>query len=280
MRRIARLIGFVVVCLIFMALAITALGILSFGSERRRKAFILWGTRAWARTLLRVMAVRVHVTGLRPEHLRQPHLLVSNHLSYLDIIVIDSAFPAAFVAKTEVGGWPLLGPLARMGKAVFIVREDARSNVTGFYEACGRLREGYSVAVFPESTTGDGAAILPFKPLFLAMATRTGVDILPATINFRSVNGSKFGLDNRDLLCWYGDMEFTPHFWNFLTAQRLEVSIMFHDPIEAPRGTRTRELSRAVQIVVEDGYEGFPEARVPIAYPESGEKVYYVEKKR
>lgn len=256
MRRVARLIGFVVICLFFIVLAVTVLSVLRFSSEKRRRDFIVWGTRAWARSLLNLLDVRVTTAGLNPEYLRNPHLLVSNHLSYLDIIVIDSVLPASFVAKTEIGGWPLLGPLAGYGKSVFIVREDVLSNVKGFYEACGRFRDGYNVAVFPESTTGDGEAVLPFKPLFIALATRARVDILPMTINFRSVNGSSFGAVNRDLLCWYGDMEFTPHFWNLLTADRLEVSITFHEPIEAPRGSSTRELARRVQSVIEQGYEG------------------------
>ncbi|MBK9315738.1 MAG: 1-acyl-sn-glycerol-3-phosphate acyltransferase [Acidobacteria bacterium] len=256
MRRVARLIGFVVICLFFIVLAVTVLSVLRFSSEKRRRDFIIWGTRAWARSLLSLLDVRVMTEGLKPEYLRKPHLLVSNHLSYLDIIVIDSVLPSSFVAKTEIGGWPLLGPLAGYGKSVFIVREDVLSNVKGFYEACGRFREGYNVAVFPESTTGDGEAVLPFKPLFIALATRARVDILPMTINFRSVNGSSFGAGNRDLLCWYGDMEFTPHFWNLLTADQLEVSITFHESIEAPRGIRTRELSSKVQAIVEDGYEG------------------------
>jgi len=259
MRRVWRLTGFVVVCLAFLALAVAGIGITGLLGENRRRAFIKWGTRAWARSLLGVMNIRVTAEGLKPDYFERSRLLVSNHLSYIDIIIIDAVFPASFIAKTEVGDWPLLGPLAGLGKSVFIVREDARSNVRGFYEACGRFRDGYSVAVFPEGTTGDGEGLLPFKPLFIGLAKRARVDILPVTINFRSVNGEIFDRRNRDLICWYSDIEFGPHFWQFLTVDHLDVSVIFHEPIRAPRGIRTRELAETVRSVIGDGYTGFSE---------------------
>lgn len=259
MRRVWRLTGFVVICLAFFAFGAAGIGITGLFGEDRRRAFIKWGTRAWARSLLSVMDIRVKAEGLKREYFARPHLLVSNHLSYIDIIILDAVFPSAFVAKTEVGDWPLLGPLARLGKSVFIVREDARSNVRGFYEACGRFREGYSMAVFPEGTTGDGEGLLPFKPLFIGLAKRARVDILPVTINIGSVNGESFDRRNRDLICWYSDIEFGPHFWQFLTVDHLDVSVRFHDPVSAPRNLKTRELAGKVRSVIEDGYHGLSE---------------------
>src|SRR5262245_21531288 len=175
MRRVARLIGFLVVCLFFLISVAAARAFLLCVSLPARLRLVAGCVRLWARACLRILGLKVNVrggghTGLSPHgELHSTRLLlVSNHQSYLDVVIIASVFPALFVAKTEVSRWPLLGWLSRLGGTIFVKREDARSGVGAAYRVSRSLRDGVNVQVFPEATTGDGSSVLPFNGLFFA----------------------------------------------------------------------------------------------------------------
>jgi 1-acyl-sn-glycerol-3-phosphate acyltransferase len=253
MKRIARLISFVSICLLFLIFALISYPFLI--SQRARSRFHTRGTQLWARLLLRLIGIKVIAHGLNPEYRKSHYLIVGNHQSYLDIAIIASVFPAMFVAKREVGGWPILGLLAKLGGTIFVDREDTHDGVRCAYRVCRSLRNGSSVQVFPESTTSDGTQVLPFKALFFASAIRAGAQILPLTINFRIVNGRLLDDQTRETLCWYGAMDFLPHFWNLLKIDSAEISLMFHQPIKTSRKYGAEAIARRAQYEVASGFD-------------------------
>lgn len=255
MKRIARLFGFVIICLISLAVALIAQPVLFFASTRRRLRFMALVGRTWARALLRMMGIKVVADGLLPEHDLNHYLLVSNHQSYLDIIIIASIFPTSFVAMQEVRDWPLLGWLARLGGTVFVNREDTHSSVRCAYRASRLLRDQITMQVFPESKTNDGTRIQPFKALFFASALRAQAPILPLTLNTRAINGQTVDELNRDRVCWYGDMEFMPHFWDFLTVDSAEFSVVIHESIRPLRMQGARSIAQAAEQKVISGFD-------------------------
>jgi 1-acyl-sn-glycerol-3-phosphate acyltransferase len=170
-------------------------------------------------------------------------MLVSNHQSYLDIIIIASVYPTLFVAKTEVSRWPLFGWLSKFGGTIYVDRKDARSGVRCAYRVSRALRDGVNVQVFPEATTGDGSTVLPFNGLFFASAVRSNAPILPLTIKFQSVNGRSMDRDMLDLVCWYGETDFARHFWNLLTIESVEVSLTIDEPLNPARPQRAITLA-------------------------------------
>jgi 1-acyl-sn-glycerol-3-phosphate acyltransferase len=193
-------------------------------------------------------------------------LLVSNHQSYLDVVIIASVFPTLFVAKSEVSRWPLFGWLSRLGGTIFVDREDARSGVSCAYRVSRALRDGVNVQVFPEATTGDGSTVLPFKGLFFASALRSQAHALPLTIKFQSVNGRPMDREALDAVCWYGEMDFARHFWNLLNIESAEVSLTIDEPIEATRARRAKALADAARDRIFRNFKNAGDARAAIPF--------------
>ncbi len=257
MRRIARLIGFLVTCSVFLFLMILSRPFLILASRRTGDRILAHATRLWAKALLTMIGLRVTPHGRRCDLRSTDHLLVSNHQSYLDIIIIASIFPTLFIAKMEVSRWPLLGWLAKLGGTIFVNREDTRSGVGCAYRVSRTLRDGVSIQLFPESTTSDGSTVLPFKGLFFASPIRARKRILPLTIKFQSVNGRAMNRELLDVMCWYGEMDFARHFWNLLKIKSAEVALMINEPIEPNRVLGAQSLA---ELARERVYRSFANA--------------------
>src|SRR5215510_10001835 len=254
MRRVARLIGFLAVCLFYLV-SVAAAHLVLLGFSRPARMRLMTGSvRLWARACLRILGLNINLH--RGRHIGLPlhsdlhsnrRLLVSNHQSYLDVVIIASVFPTLFVAKTEVTRWPLFGWLSKLGGTIFVDREDPRSGVKCAYRVSRALRGGVNVQVFPEATTGDGSTVLPFKGLFFASAIRSRTTALPLTIKFQSVNGRPMDREALDKVCWHGDMDFARHFWKFLNIESAEVSLMIDEPIEPVRARRAKALAEVAR---------------------------------
>lgn len=142
--------------------------------------------REWFRRVLACLNIGVSVTG-RPAE--APCLVVCNHISWLDILVLGSAVPVAFLSKAEVARWPLISRLARAGGTLFIERGGegaARRSIEGIQKAFKRQQ---SVAVFPEGTTGEGHAVLPFHPRLFAAAIESGTRVQPVALRYPHPEG-------------------------------------------------------------------------------------------
>ena len=194
----------------------------------RRQALQARITQVWAKVLLPVIGVRVERLFHHHQFHRRHFLIVSNHQSYLDIIVIASLFPTLFVAKKEVKRWPLLGWLASLGGTVFVDRQAFRGGMNSAKEVAAVLRKNVSVNVFPEGTSSDGTKVFPFKPSLLKAAIETGSGVLPLSINYVLVNGRTLSNETRDRVCWYGAMEFLPHFLELLDVESILAAVVTH----------------------------------------------------
>lgn len=140
----------------------------------------------WYRRVLACLNVRVSVIG-RP--VEAPCLVVCNHISWLDIMVLGSAVPVVFLSKAEVAQWPLISRLSRAGGTLFIERGGegaARRSIEGIRKAFKRQQ---SVAVFPEGTTGKGHTVLPFHPRLFAAAIESGIHVQPVALRYPHPEG-------------------------------------------------------------------------------------------
>src|SRR5262245_12691804 len=220
MRRLTRLVGFLVVCLFFLSSMAAARPVLLCFSRPARMRFVAEGVRLWARACLMILGLKINVHRLSDElPSANRRLLFTTHQSYLYVVIIASVFPALFVAKTEVGRWPLFGWLSKLGGTIFVDREDGRSAVKCAYRVSRALRDGVAVQVFPEATTGDGSTVLPFNGLFFASAVRSHATVLPLTIKFQSVNGRPADREALDKVCWYGDVNCARHSWTLVNIE-------------------------------------------------------------
>ena len=203
-------------------LVITALGLVLLtptGSLRRRwrnsQFRLLSGGSAW------LLGMSVRTEGVGPS---TPYLMVSNHLSYLDIIAFSTVMPIRFIAKREVRHWPLIGPLAHLFGSIFIDREQKRDTLRVLDALREALDAGDGVLVFAEATSSDGAGVLPFRPALLEWAARTTHPVHAASITYR-VPATEPPVENA--VCWWGDAPFVSHFLGLLRVRRIEAVIRF-----------------------------------------------------
>ncbi|MGQ9725325.1 MAG: lysophospholipid acyltransferase family protein, partial [Tepidimonas sp.] len=139
--------------------------------------------QAWSAQALRILGVALRVQGQPPAH--GPLLVVANHVSWLDILAIDAAWPCRFVSKADVRHWPLLGRLVAGAGTLFIERDRKRDALRVVHHLAERLQAGDVLAVFPEGTTSDGRSVLPFHANLLQAALATGTPVQPLGLAYR-----------------------------------------------------------------------------------------------
>ena len=183
-------------------------------------------------------------------------LIVSNHVSWLDIGVIGAERELAFVAKSEVGTWPVVGFLANLQRTLYIDRQ-RRGATAGVAATMGeRIANGEEVVLFAEGTTGDGTRILPFRSSLLgaahyALGVGKGVvKVLPLSITFSGWENLPGGRVGRAALAWYGDTELWPHLKHVLDCGAIDVELVWGEPIVMGRTTSRKEATRLAEASV------------------------------
>jgi len=235
------------------------MGLLALGSRARDRF-----PRFYHRLCCRIMGLDVAVMG-RPAT-DGPVLFVSNHSSYLDIPVLGAVLPVSFVAKQEVGRWPVFGLLAKLQRTVFVNRDNRRDAGNQRDSMVGRLQAGDNLVLFPEGTSSDGNRVLPFKTaLFAVAATRIGdspLRVQPVSVTATHLDGIPLGHTLRPLYAWYGDMDLAPHLWRMMQAGRIRVVVEFHPVVSLDTIPSRKALAdhcwRAVAAGVDRAVTGRP----------------------
>jgi lyso-ornithine lipid O-acyltransferase len=219
---------------------------------------------AYHKLCCRIMGLKIRVVGTPAK--ARPVLFVSNHVSYLDIPVLGSVVPVAFVAKAEVAQWPGYGWLAKLQRTVFV---DRRRNTAMKQRDSihARLMAGDVLVLFPEGTSSDGNRILPFRSALLSVAEAAGPErpltIQPVSIAYTSVNGVALGWGLRPLVAWYGGMELGGHLWRFSRLGRVEVVVQFHEEARLGDFPSRKELTRYCHEAVAGGVDRALGGRLP-----------------
>lgn len=190
-------------------------------------------TMLWARVCCRIVGIRVVRSG---EYEGAPlGMIVSNHVSWIDILVIGSLRPCVFVSMQEVRRWPVLGQLAMLVDTVFIERGSRRSSFGTLEKVKKAAASGASVVVFPEGKPSDGTGVLPFKCMLFEAPARTGVPVIPVSIAYDSPEAP-----------WHGGMLFAPHIWRFLGVRRTTASVRFGAVISGQSGEGGRAARKSL----------------------------------
>lgn len=210
------------------------------------------------RVVLALVGVRVTMVGA-PSPAR-PLLIVSNHVSWLDIPVLGSRLPLCFVAKSEVAGWPGVGLLAKLQRTIFVDRtsRSATGKVAG--EMAERMNGGDPVVLFAEGTSSDGNRVLPFRSALVGAARQSmGEDatIQPLAIAYVGQGGIPLGRPRRPRLAWYGDMDLAPHLFDVLRRGAVDVELHFGVPLPAgDRKAATLHAENAARIMLAGALTG------------------------
>jgi 1-acyl-sn-glycerol-3-phosphate acyltransferase len=182
---------------------------------------------AWAHALLGHFAIELRVHGSPPQ--RGPVLLVANHISWLDIVVLHAARHCRFVSKAELRRWPLIGTLASAAGTLYIERASRRDALRVVHHMAERLQAGEVLAVFPEGTTSDGRALLPFHANLFQAAIASNAPVLPVGLRFADAASGK----HSHAPCYIDDDTLIGSIWRTLTAPPLCAEVRFGEPQQA-----------------------------------------------
>jgi lyso-ornithine lipid O-acyltransferase len=211
--------------------------------------------RLWYRVAARILRLRIHQTGRVDE--RRPLLIAANHISWSDVIVLGACFRGSFIAKAEVEGWPVVGPLAKLQGTVLVDRSARRNAGSQVSELAAKLAGGRAMVLFAEGTTSDGTTLLPFKSTLFGAAraaiTEAGakeVLIQPVAIAYTRMGGLPMGRRLRGMAAWTGDEALWPHLSRLLRLPPIDVELRWGEPVVFEAGTDRKAAARAVEAQV------------------------------
>lgn len=172
--------------------------------------------------LNRILGLKVHMQGeLSP---KRPLMLVSNHCSYVDILLLGSCLPIAFTPKKEIARWPVIGFCSKLAGCVFVERTPKAIAATRT-EIAKRLATGRVMCIFAEGTTNNGTDLKPFKSSLFSLAEGTDIAIQPAALRYTHRDGAPLDAQGRARIAWYDDMSLLPHLWQLLRARRIDAQL-------------------------------------------------------
>jgi len=223
----------------------------------RRRSF----PHRYHKFLCKLFGIRVTVIGTPVQD--KGVLMIGNHTSYFDILVLSSVAKVSFVAKSEVQTWPFFSTLARLQQTVFVER--TRRSQTG--EARDQIRDrvlqGDALILFPEGTSSDGNCVLPFKSALMGAAEATigndadgnpiHVPVQPVSVAYVGLYGMPMGRESRPLFAWYGDMDLVPHLVEAVKTGPIDVVVEFHQPITVDQVGGRKKLAAVTEAIVREG---------------------------
>ncbi|MBM3117711.1 lysophospholipid acyltransferase family protein [Jeongeupia naejangsanensis] len=201
--------------------------------------------------MLTLLQIRVQVHGISPGIYPPNHLLLSNHISWLDIFVLNAVTVSQFVAKSEIRNWPLIGRLCCGARTLFIERERRRDTARVNGAILHSLQQGECVAIFPEGTTSDGASILPFRSSLLQAAIDADATIQPVYLRYTNSKGQRCCA-----AAYVDEISFGESLWRILGHRGLTVELSFLAPFSAGENDR-RALTQFVQSRIQAAHQAF-----------------------
>jgi 1-acyl-sn-glycerol-3-phosphate acyltransferase len=224
------------------ACAVQAVLLLLPGRGKVAFARLYWRGVCW------VMGLGVRVIGAPARPAGRPVVFASNHSSWLDVLALGAALEACFIAKQEVGSWPVIRTISRLGRTVYVSRK-----ATGIGrerdDMRARLASGDNLVLFPEGTSSDGSRVLPFRSAFFSILEESvGAApplVQPVSIVYDRLSGLPMGRFSRPVSAWYGGMELGSHFWRLARYRGLRASIILHPPLDPAAYPSRKALAQA-----------------------------------
>jgi len=221
--------------------------------EQARCAFHQRMMNRYAEKGPRLFSVRLTVTGRQNLPASGGCLLACNHLSYLDIALIGSLRPMQFITSDDLRRTPFLGAIALYGASVFVNRRSIAGLREDVTRIAGTIRDGSTVCLFPEATSGDGAGVLRFKRGLMETAVKAQRPIVPMCLKYTRINGKQPDRRLLDRVCYYGDMVFVPHLMRLLLLRSIDAELTIFPAVETA-GTTSEEIAPGVYETVAGTY--------------------------
>ena len=203
--------------------------------------------KAWSRQLLGILNIGIYTEGLLPTRGEGGRMLIANHISWLDIFILNATCPSRFIAKSEVRDWPLIGWLCKRSGTIFIERDLRRNAASINRHICTLLEQGVCIGLFPEGTTTDGKQLGHFHSALIQPAIDAGAMLYPVTLRYRNEDG-----EPGHAAVFTGDTTLVQSIWEILRCRRFDALLVFAPALAAANGNR-RVLARTAQEIVTQG---------------------------
>lgn len=237
-------------CLCFIGLLICLILLHSFiglviWPEQKRLKFYLWSIQKISAFGLKLLNIEVIKFGEIDKI--QNSLIVSNHLSYVDVLILASAYPSLFVTSTEIKETFMLGKICKLAGCFFVERRrskltsDIRLHELNLMKS--RISQGFNVFLFPEGTSSNGSKVLSFKNSFFQVAVDCQIQVRPICLKYKGKNWEK--------VPWYGDMTFLDHLFQ-LCQQKVHAELIVLPEIAPYERTKCSALAYAA---ISEAYE-------------------------
>ena len=218
---------------------------IAFGSSLQRSI-----PHLYHRILCALIGVRINEVGTRST--ATPALILSNHVSWLDVCVVTALGPVVFVAKREVAGWPVFGWLARLQRTIFINRQARHQTGAATREIASRLLGGDAVVLFAEGTSSDGTRVLPFRSSLVGAVHHalgdtthhTHVTVQPMSLAYVGFSGLPTGRGLRERVAWYGDVDLVPHLLAVLASGAIDVTVSWGEAVAYDMSADRKAITR------------------------------------
>lgn len=230
--------------LIILFIIIGLSGSLIHRSVRRKRLKFFSTMTSWSsRQALRLLGISLQIQGFEESMRTTPRLVIANHVSYLDILILASIMPLLFITSVEVQKTFFMGFISTLGGSLFVERR----NKAGIRKELALLQEtvnmGFSICLYPEGTSSNGEDLLPFKSSLFQTAVDSRIDILPVCIRYLTLDGEPITPGNRDRLFYYGHISFFPHIFKLPFIRSAAVRVAFLPVIPIELGVGRKELS-------------------------------------
>jgi len=233
--------------------------------------------KSWSRQLLTILNIGIQIEGQQPARGEGGCLIVANHISWLDIYVLNAIHPAQFIAKSEVRDWPLIGWLSRRIGTIFIERALRRNASLISRRVSLLLKQGACVGLFPEGTTTDGKQVGHFHSALIQPAIDAGVKVCPMALRYQDEEGQ-----TSSAAAFIGDTTLVQSIWRILRCPHLNALVVYTPALQAA-GENRRVLARIAQSAISQGLQNVGttrqavEQRATPAFPQtmlSSQSVY------
>ncbi|MCF7791040.1 MAG: 1-acyl-sn-glycerol-3-phosphate acyltransferase [Victivallales bacterium] len=206
---------------------------------RKNKAALIkrlsFAEKVWSGGLAKIIGLKIKVFG-SVENIKG--MLVSNHLSYVDIITLGAVFPIRFTPKKEIASWPFLGWFIRISQPIWINRTSKQDSLKVVRQFADTIKNGTRLVVFPEGTTSDGKGdLLQFKSAVFDVAVTQNIRLCPVLVHYNGNEGSE--------IPWYGDDSLLGHVWKLLAIKRVNAEVHILEPVEIA-GRNRKKLSKDI----------------------------------
>lgn len=213
--------------------------------------------RFWTHRALNLIGITIKSKG-QTVNGSNSYLIVSNHLSYIDILITTSQFPSCFVTSMEIKETPVLGFMTQVGGCLYVERRSKANIQNEINEISEALKRGINVTIFPEATSTNGESVLRFRrPLYNA-AIASKKFVKPICINYKKINNQVVSPQNRDLLFWYGGMSFVPHLWRLMGQSNIEVELEYLSELPTIEVNEAQALAeKSYDLVVKSLFQSY-----------------------